>query len=60
MLLIGLSLENLIKGLLVSQNPDLVKDGKLTFSGSGHEIAKYFKEANIKLNPEETSQVWEN
>lgn len=52
-LLAGLSLENLIKGILISQNPDIVKDDKLPFSGSGHEIIKYFKEANIDLDSDE-------
>lgn len=36
---IGYSLENLLKGLLITENPDLVKDGKIDPSiSSGHRL----------------------
>jgi hypothetical protein len=38
---IGFSLENLIKGLLISENPDYLKDGKISHEiSSGHNLEK--------------------
>ncbi len=52
---IGYSLENLLKGLLITENPDLIKDGKIESSISSghrlHELAALIK--SISFNREE-------
>lgn len=40
LLLFGLSLENLIKGLLISEDPKLLHDGKLNKQLIGHDLLK--------------------
>lgn len=52
-LLAGFSLENLIKGLLITENSSLIKDGKIDKSiSSGHNILNLAKKLNcITLTP---------
>ncbi|WP_173218117.1 hypothetical protein [Paenibacillus alba] len=53
MLLAGLSLENVIKGLIISRNPTIVTDEEVKFSGSGHKLIELFRLVNISLNNDE-------
>jgi len=52
--MVGLAFENLIKGLLISRNPDLVKNGKLSKKISrGHGLSDLLNKAEIQLSEEE-------
>jgi hypothetical protein len=54
MLLYGLSIENVAKGLIVKANPPTVVNGKLReWSGSGHNQMELLKEAGVNLSPQE-------
>jgi hypothetical protein len=52
--LAALSIENLLKGALVIEHPDLIKNGKLHGDTiSSHDLIKIAQNANIPLNSEE-------
>lgn len=58
MLLYGLSLENVAKGLIVKAEPPAVVNGKLRkWSGSGHNQRELLKEAGVTLSPQEEDLV---
>ena len=58
MLLYGLSIENVAKGLIAKANPPAVVNGKLRkWSGSGHNQKELLKEAGVTLSPQEEDLV---
>ncbi len=56
------SLENLVKCILVQNDPDkyFKKDGSITFGKIGHDLVKLFSEAGIETNEEEKRylEIW--
>jgi hypothetical protein len=62
MLLDGLSLENLIKGILIGRNPSVVNSNSLDIkllskSKGGHDLSKLMQKASIELSLEEFDVV---
>ncbi|MBO1223991.1 MAG: hypothetical protein JYX80_06150 [Candidatus Scalindua sediminis] len=52
-LLMGMSLEVLLKGLIVQKNPDLIDSDKLPKDLSTHSLEKLFEDASINLEDNE-------
>ncbi len=56
MFISGLSIENLLKALLIKDNPNVVASGKLKqWPASGHDLIELAKEARISLDCAETA-----
>ena len=53
MMLAGLSLENLIKGILISQDPSIVNGGKFNWGRKPHGLVSLFKQANVLVSSDE-------
>lgn len=51
--LCGLSIENLIKGIILFDNPELIMNGKIQGIITKHELLKLIKYADIELNQDE-------
>jgi hypothetical protein len=55
MLLAGLCLENLVKGIRVRQDPTLVREDRFAPSLTRHGLLRLFRDANIAVSQEEES-----
>jgi hypothetical protein len=55
--LIGLALENLLKGLLVARDGSLVSEGRLSSEVANHKLSSLFQRAGITLSPEQRAFV---
>lgn len=54
MMLVGLAVENLLKGVLISKDHSLVEGGRLKkWGGSGHDLTKLASDARLPLTNEE-------
>jgi hypothetical protein len=62
-MLAGLAIENMVKGILVARNPELVQPDRqhperlFKWGASGHELARLLGKANFKLSASETELV---
>ncbi len=58
MLLAGLALENLVKGIIIGQKPERVRTDQLdSWGGSGHKLRKLCEHARIQLEQDEDELV---
>lgn len=53
LLLCGLAMENLIKGLLIKRDSTLISEGKLRRAAKNHNLIHLFNEAKINLSVDE-------
>jgi len=53
MMLYGLALENLVKGLLVAQGVDATSTGKFNKKLKGHDLPRLFDDACVPMTPED-------
>jgi hypothetical protein len=57
-MLYGFALENLVKGVIVCREPDLVtKDGLRNWPGQSHDLARLFERAEVSVTEEERAAL---
>ncbi len=49
LMIYGLAIENLVKGIIISENPELIKNGKIDKCLISHNLSKLLSEVNVTL-----------
>ncbi len=57
LMIYGLAIENLVKGIIISENPELIKNGKIDKRLISHNLSKLLSEVNVTLKKDEKEMI---